>query len=83
MEFGTVCRVSLLRCGRGSLPSGVQSTGIADLADRQVDQLSGGQRQRCWIAVVLAQEPSLLLLDEPTTFLDIAHEIDLLTSAGT
>lgn len=51
---------------------------VATLADRQVAELSGGQRQRVWIAMVLAQETPYLLLDEPTTFLDIAHQYDLL-----
>ncbi|MGR7003154.1 ABC transporter ATP-binding protein [Yinghuangia aomiensis] len=54
------------------------ATGVADLADRPVDELSGGQRQRVWIAMVLAQETPLLLLDEPTTFLDLAYQIDVL-----
>lgn len=54
------------------------ATGIADLADRFVDELSGGQRQRVWIALVLAQETPLMLLDEPTSYLDIAHQVDLL-----
>lgn len=54
------------------------ATGVADLAECEVDQLSGGQRQRVWVAMVLAQQTPLLLLDEPTTFLDIAHQIDLL-----
>lgn len=53
-------------------------TGLADLADRPVDQLSGGQRQRAWIAMVLAQRTPVLLLDEPTTFLDLTHQIELL-----
>ncbi|ADO42407.1 ABC transporter related protein [Ketogulonicigenium vulgare Y25] len=53
-------------------------TGTADLADRRVEALSGGQRQRVWIAMVLAQETPILLLDEPTTFLDIAHQVDLM-----
>jgi iron complex transport system ATP-binding protein len=53
-------------------------TGILDLADRAVDQLSGGQRQRAWIAMALAQGTGVLLLDEPTTFLDLAHQIEVL-----
>ena len=54
------------------------ATGVTDLAERCVDELSGGQRQRVWVAMVLAQETPMLLLDEPTTFLDIAHQLELL-----
>ncbi|RKS05965.1 iron complex transport system ATP-binding protein [Nocardiopsis sp. Huas11] len=54
------------------------ATGLTDLADRPVDQLSGGQRQRAWIAMSLAQDTPTLLLDEPTTFLDLAHQIEVL-----
>lgn len=53
-------------------------TNTLDLAARPVDALSGGQRQRVWIAMVLAQDTDLLLLDEPTTFLDLPHQIELL-----
>lgn len=56
----------------------LELTDVADLADRPVDALSGGQRQRVWIAMTLAQQTELLLLDEPTTFLDLAHAIDVL-----
>ncbi|MCC5036169.1 ABC transporter ATP-binding protein [Streptomyces sp. WAC 00631] len=56
----------------------MDATGITDLADRTVDELSGGQRQRVWIAMALAQQTPLLLLDEPTTFLDLAHQIEIL-----
>ena len=53
-------------------------TGMTDLAARPVDELSGGQRQRAWISMALAQGTDLLLLDEPTTYLDLAHQIDVL-----
>ncbi|PRO67069.1 ABC transporter ATP-binding protein [Alkalicoccus urumqiensis] len=53
-------------------------TQLTELADRPVDALSGGQRQRAWIAMALAQETDLLLLDEPTTYLDMAHQMEVL-----
>lgn len=56
----------------------MQATGVADLAMQSVDKLSGGQRQRAWIAMVLAQETAIMLLDEPTTWLDISYQIDVL-----
>jgi iron complex transport system ATP-binding protein len=54
------------------------ATELHDLADRPLDALSGGQRQRAWIAMTLAQDTAILLLDEPTTFLDVAHQLDIL-----
>lgn len=56
----------------------MELTGTVSLRDRPVDELSGGQRQRAWIAMALAQETDLLLLDEPTTYLDLAHRIEVL-----
>jgi energy-coupling factor transporter ATP-binding protein EcfA2 len=53
-------------------------TGTETLADRRVDDLSGGQRQRVWIAMVLAQNTDIILLDEPTTYLDLSHQYELL-----
>ncbi|MEV7397876.1 ABC transporter ATP-binding protein [Aeromicrobium sp. NPDC092404] len=56
----------------------LEATGTADLVDRNIAELSGGQRQRVWVAMALAQHTDLLLLDEPTTFLDINHQVELL-----
>ncbi|MFH8610166.1 ABC transporter ATP-binding protein [Streptomyces sp. NPDC018029] len=62
----------------GVVERALAMTGVSDLADRPVDSLSGGQRQRVWISMTLAQGTDLLLLDEPTTYLDLAHAIDVL-----
>ncbi|MFE9743897.1 ABC transporter ATP-binding protein [Saccharothrix saharensis] len=61
-----------------AVASALEMTGMAELAERTVDELSGGQRQRAWISMALAQGTDLLLLDEPTTYLDLAHQIDVL-----
>jgi iron complex transport system ATP-binding protein len=61
-----------------AVAAAMEATSVTDLASRAVDELSGGQRQRVWLAMVLAQETSIVLLDEPTTFLDIAHQIEVL-----
>ncbi|MFP5022497.1 ABC transporter ATP-binding protein [Pseudonocardia phyllosphaerae] len=58
--------------------SAMDAASVTDLSGRLVDELSGGQRQRVWVAMVLAQHTDILLLDEPTTFLDITHQIELL-----
>ncbi len=63
---------------RNAIEWALRVTGMVDLRERGVDQLSGGQRQRAWIALVLAQGTDLILLDEPTTFLDIAYQLEVL-----
>jgi iron complex transport system ATP-binding protein len=57
----------------------LEDVGLADMADRSLDELSGGQRQRAWIALVLAQDTPYLLLDEPTTWLDLSHQLEVLS----
>jgi iron complex transport system ATP-binding protein len=61
-----------------AVAAAMDATRVADLSDRIVDELSGGQRQRVWLAMALAQQTPILLLDEPTTFLDIAHQVEVL-----
>ncbi|WP_084125667.1 ABC transporter ATP-binding protein [Demequina sp. NBRC 110054] len=58
--------------------SALHSTGLTDIQDAVVDELSGGQRQRAWIAMALAQDTPLMILDEPTTYLDIAHQYEVM-----
>ncbi len=66
------------RADEEAVQEALHATRITDYADRLVDELSGGQRQRVWLALSLAQQTPIMLLDEPTTFLDIAHQIDVL-----
>jgi len=61
-----------------AVAAALEATGMTAEADRPVDELSGGQRQRAWIALALAQGTDLMLLDEPTTFLDLAHQVEVL-----
>jgi ABC-type cobalamin/Fe3+-siderophores transport system ATPase subunit len=63
---------------RDAVEWAMAATGLETLADRRVDTLSGGERQRAWLALALAQRTSLLLLDEPTTYLDVRHQLDVL-----
>ncbi|MGL5313693.1 MAG: ABC transporter ATP-binding protein, partial [Peptostreptococcaceae bacterium] len=56
----------------------LESTGIEEFRDRPMEALSGGQRQRAWIAMALAQQTDILILDEPTTYLDLAHQLEIL-----
>ncbi|GAA4974025.1 ABC transporter ATP-binding protein [Pseudonocardia tropica] len=66
------------RDDEAAVAAALEATGTHPLADRLVDELSGGQRQRVWLAMVLAQQTPLLLLDEPTSFLDLRHQLDVL-----
>ncbi|HET7327061.1 MAG TPA: ABC transporter ATP-binding protein [Nocardioidaceae bacterium] len=61
-----------------AVATAIEQAGVADLVDREVESLSGGQRQRVWVAMALAQRTDLLLLDEPTTYLDVAHQVEVL-----
>ena len=63
---------------RAAVDGALEATGTLDIAARPVDELSGGQRQRVWIAMTLAQGTGLMLLDEPTTYLDLAHQVEVL-----
>jgi len=65
-----------------AVEAALAATGVTELRERPLDELSGGQRQRAWIAMTLAQETEILLLDEPTTFLDLAHQEEVLDLLG-
>lgn len=66
------------RADEDAVAAALAATRLTDLSGRLVDELSGGQRQRVWVAMLLAQQTSVMLLDEPTTFLDIAHQYELM-----
>ena len=69
---------SLKQEDRDAIHKALEATGMLEFADRPLEQMSGGQRQRAWIAMALAQGTSLLFLDEPTTYLDMAHQLEVL-----
>ncbi|RAP73521.1 ABC transporter ATP-binding protein [Paenibacillus montanisoli] len=69
---------SLSKEDRSVIQWAVEKTGMGEFADRPIDRLSGGQRQRAWIAMALAQQTEMLFLDEPTTFLDMTHQLEVL-----
>lgn len=83
LAFGRYPHRSLLGfLGQGddrAIETAMEVVGIAHLADRAIGELSGGQRQLAWIAMTLAQETEIMLLDEPTTFLDLPHQLQVLT----
>ncbi|HVM06190.1 MAG TPA: ABC transporter ATP-binding protein [Acidimicrobiales bacterium] len=82
VEQGRYAHVGPLRMLRrrdyDAVERALEVTGVARFRHRTMDRLSGGERQRAWIAVTLAQEPQIMLLDEPTTFLDIRHQLEIL-----
>jgi iron complex transport system ATP-binding protein len=86
VEQGRYAQVGPLRMLRrqdyAAIDQAIQQVGLAPLSDRDVDTLSGGERQRAWLALALAQETSILALDEPTTFLDIGHQLEVLELIG-
>ncbi|QHW32710.1 ABC transporter ATP-binding protein [Paenibacillus rhizovicinus] len=69
---------SLNKEDRSIIQWAVERTGLLEFKDRPIDRLSGGQRQRAWIAMALAQQTDMLFLDEPTTYLDMAHQLEVL-----
>ena len=82
VEYGRLPYVShwgrLSQADKKIVEQAMTETGVLELAEQNVESLSGGQRQRAWIAMVLAQDTEIVMLDEPTTYLDLSHQIELM-----
>ncbi len=82
VSFGRHPHLGMLRrwtdADSSAVKDAMQLTGTLEFSDRSIDSLSGGQRQRCWIAMALAQETGVILLDEPTTFLDLKYQVEVM-----